>query len=236
MADRHPTTFWPPTCDSDKPKKRPNTHVMEDLVVTFVRHGESLANRKRVVQGQEGGQLTVRGAKQAAALAERLARPGGVRYARLICSDSHRVRQTAYPIVQELRLPYEFDVRLRERAAGSLLGKPLGTSEREARRQGVPVRQYRPPGGGESWNDVLARAKDFLQSLQGQSGPVLVVSHGRSSPPAVLPGRTDPRTDAMNACAIGGFVTVVRRPTLRRRAKSDAVFGSADSSKRSSIW
>jgi broad specificity phosphatase PhoE len=50
---------------------------------------------------------------------------------------------------------------LRERGAGVFEGLPLATVAAACTAQGGPPRRFRPEGG-ESWEDVRARAKDFL--------------------------------------------------------------------------
>lgn len=64
-----------------------------------------------------------------------------------------------------------------------LEGSPLGTADKEAKKRGVGIREYRPEGG-ESWLDVQARARDFLMEVVGHHlttippVKVLIVSHG----------------------------------------------------------
>lgn len=75
-----------------------------------------------------------------------------------------------------------YDPLLREKAAGEHEGKPIGTTEQEARKRGIAFRAFKGEGG-ESWLDVKTRAGEFLDRLLSRhldSGPVkiLVVSHG----------------------------------------------------------
>ena len=58
----------------------------------------------------------------------------------------------------------QYDARLREKGAGSIEGKPLGTAEKMARHNKVAIRDFRPPGG-ESWRDVAARSQSFIRDL-----------------------------------------------------------------------
>jgi hypothetical protein len=62
-------------------------------------------------------------------------------------------------------VPLQYDARLREKGAGSLEGKPLGTAERMAKKNKVSIRDFRPPGGGESWRDVAARSQSFVREV-----------------------------------------------------------------------
>jgi broad specificity phosphatase PhoE len=76
-----------------------------------------------------------------------------------------------------------FDPRLREKGGGIYEGSPLGTSDKEAKKRGIAIREFRPEGG-ESWMDVNIRARLFLRELLDRylvsSRPVriLMVSHG----------------------------------------------------------
>ena len=75
-----------------------------------------------------------------------------------------------------------YEPLLREKGAGEHEGKPIGSTEQEARRRGIPFRAFKGEGG-ESWLDVNARAAAFLDTLLARhldSGPmrILVVSHG----------------------------------------------------------
>ena len=58
-------------------------------------------------------------------------------------------------------------MRLREKGAGVLEGKPLGTPSTMARQAGVSARQFKPEGG-ECWVDVSIRVKDFMQEVAGK--------------------------------------------------------------------
>lgn len=169
---------------------------MKSILLTFVRHGETLYNRMRLIQGQAGGELTELGCLQACALAERISRMDP--FDMLCTSDLKRALQTSRAIVAaNPTLPILIDKRLREKGCGVLEGKPLGTAESVAKELRVDVRSYRPENG-ESWEDVQRRAHRFLddivlrfplmmkravllgQSLRpyGESPRVLVVSHG----------------------------------------------------------
>ncbi|XP_077984911.1 fructose-2,6-bisphosphatase TIGAR B-like [Glandiceps talaboti] len=137
-----------------------STHQM--LFVTLVRHGETVANKTRTVQGQADGCLTKLGELQAQRLGKRLA---DTQFDAIICSDLLRTRQTA-ACVMKFR-PFQnvyLEPLLRERAAGVLEGRPYGTHEKLAKAAGISSRKYSPEGG-ESWEDVKSRAKQFGEKL-----------------------------------------------------------------------
>ena len=58
-------------------------------------------------------------------------------------------------------------MRLREKGAGILEGKPLGTPSTLAKKAGVSAREFKPEGG-ESWLDVHMRVKDFIKEIAGK--------------------------------------------------------------------
>lgn len=55
----------------------------------LVRHGETFANVKRIIQGQQGGELTKPGMEQADKLGARLQTQ---RFNKVFCSDLNRCR------------------------------------------------------------------------------------------------------------------------------------------------
>ncbi|KAJ4462527.1 putative histidine phosphatase family protein [Paratrimastix pyriformis] len=152
------------------------------MEVTLLRHGETLANRLRIAQGQSDVALSALGHAQAACLADWLEKG---QFDEIFCSDLQRTRETlAHLISRHPRLPVTLDPRLREKSSGEFEGKPTHTADKMAVGAGVGLRAYRPPGG-ESWEDVTQRAMHFLYSelvprAQRAAPPrrVLVVSHG----------------------------------------------------------
>lgn len=158
-----------------------NCKAMELFIVRQygLRSGQTVANVQRTLQGQQDGELTELGIQQASRLGRRLQ---GTEFAAIYCSDLKRCRDTLAQILQFGPAPDPvFDPRLREKGGGVYEGSPLGTSDKEAKKRGIRVREFRPEGG-ESWLDVNARAKAFLQDIIARhvATPckVLVVSHG----------------------------------------------------------
>lgn len=89
----------------------------------LVRHGETLANARRVIQGHTHNvSLSSRGRGQIEKLAQRLkAQPISAVYS----SDLRRACESAEIVAKELSLPVYFDRRLRERCYGEFEGKPV---------------------------------------------------------------------------------------------------------------
>lgn len=148
--------------------------------LTLVRHGESDWNDQEVIQGQnDTARLTGLGRHQARAVAAQLR---GSTYDRLISSDLERARETATIIAEELDLKVEVDTLLRERSLGVFEGGPSSnlTSECTGIKGQVLVDPDARPSQGESFQDVVTRADQFLDDV-GERWPnerLLVVTHG----------------------------------------------------------
>jgi broad specificity phosphatase PhoE len=147
--------------------------------ITLVRHGETVNNRARVVQGQDPtqGKLTSRGITQARRLGERLAAiPFEVAY----CSPLERAVVTLAQVLAarngDRALPLVFPPELREVNMGVLHGRPH--TEWRAAIHGDPM-AWRPEGG-ESWLDVQRRVTDYLRRAILPAGhkTILIVAHG----------------------------------------------------------
>ncbi len=149
------------------------------LELVLVRHGETLWNRERRVQGQSPNPLSNLGLKQARRLGVRLMDETFDRtFDRVYSSDLPRALQTA-----ELALPGVDaiqDARLREISRGILEGKiDADLTPEEARVREAMRRDrygYRPQGG-ENFADVAARVGAWLSSLP-EEGRVIAFTHG----------------------------------------------------------
>ena len=101
-----------------------------EVRVILVRHGETEANKRGILQGQSEWPLSARGRAQAAAAGRALR---GRSFTRVYCSDLGRCRDTLAAILAEraagtTRAPPAFDPVLREMALGHLEGNPRGTA------------------------------------------------------------------------------------------------------------
>lgn len=145
------------------------------LELWLIRHGETVWNAERRIQGQQHNPLSELGVLQARQLGARLL---GETFDTLYCSDLKRAVQTA-ELVFPGREPV-FDTRLREIARGDLegqLGAELVGEQRDVytamQRDLINVR----PPGGENYRDLAVRAVPWLESLP-ESGKVVAVTHG----------------------------------------------------------
>ena len=146
----------------------------------LVRHGESTANARGIVQGHDDSpDLTLRGRLQAQRLV------GILRHRSvdaLYSSDLRRAQRTANVLSNPLGLPVQTDRALRERGFGVFEGGPLSalrpefTGIRHDRVEDVHAR----PVGGESLDDVYRRAGEFVGwlLLHEVGRNVVVVTHG----------------------------------------------------------
>jgi glucosyl-3-phosphoglycerate phosphatase len=144
---------------------------MERLLL--VRHGQSLWNAEKTLQGQADIGLSERGRAQARALAPMLARwqPEGV-----VCSDLQRARQTAQLMGYATAA---LDARWREADLGDWTGRRADEliAEDSARYQRWRDGEQAPPGG-ESMAEFRARIAAAIDVLRPWPGTVLVITHG----------------------------------------------------------
>lgn len=139
----------------------------------LVRHGETVWNSERRLQGQEDIPLSARGIEQARALAPVVQ---AFAPATVVASDLQRAHQTA----EELGFGGCLrDERLREAHLGIWVGlraAELMATEPDsylAWRQGTLT-----PPEGESFERLMERTRGALSDALEGPGPVLVVTHG----------------------------------------------------------
>jgi len=150
------------------------------LQVYLVRHGETLWNAERRIQGQSDSPLTDKGETQARQVAER-AKALGITH--IITSDLGRTRRTAEIIADICGCDVTLEPRLRELNMGVLERRPLDslTEEEEGwRRQLVNGTADGRIPEGESMQELSERMHAALAAcleLPEGSRPLLV-SHG----------------------------------------------------------
>ncbi len=143
------------------------------MAVLLLRHGETALNAARVMQPADTP-LSARGQAQARAVAQRLARRGGI--AAIVSSDLPRAWLTAQAVAAALALPIRPSVWLQERNFGDLRGRPYDALGFD------PLAMPEAPPGGESAAAFVQRVQqafdDLLQQHHGLDGDLLVVTHG----------------------------------------------------------
>lgn len=143
------------------------------MAVILVRHGETALNAARVMQPADTP-LSERGQIQARAVAQRLAKQGGI--GAIVSSDLPRAWLTAAPIAAALGLPVRASASLQERNFGDLRGRPYDTLGFD------PLIMDAAPPGGESAADFMQRLHQAFEHLlllhAAQTGDLVVVTHG----------------------------------------------------------
>jgi len=150
------------------------------LQVYLVRHGETVWNAERRIQGQSDSPLTEKGEQQAWQVGERVKHLG---ITHIIASDLGRTRRTAEIIADACGCSVTLDPRLRELNMGVLEKRPLdGLTAEEEQWRATLVNGTE--GGripeGESMTEMATRMHAALNAcldLPAGSRPLLV-SHG----------------------------------------------------------
>ena len=142
--------------------------------LVFETHAWSVDNEQGLATGWLSGCVSERGEDEARQLgARRLAQHVDVVYT----SDLRRAVQTAELAFADTARPIRWDWRLRECNYGELNGCPV--EQLEAAR---PSHVDEPFPGGESYRQVVARMRSFLQDLRGSwsGADVVLIGHTAS--------------------------------------------------------
>ena len=150
-----------------------------ETIFGLMRHGQTLANRDKMIQGQTESPLSPHGLSQAEDWGAALVGRG---FERILTSDLGRAMETARIINRHLGgLPTEQDPGLREQDWGRWTGlsiPELRDNDPELARQEARGWDFQPPGG-ESRRQMLARAMAALERAASghPGGRILVVCH-----------------------------------------------------------
>jgi broad specificity phosphatase PhoE len=121
---------------------------MWEMKLLIVRHAESKANIKGILQGQKiDTSLSKLGKEQAKKVGERLK---DEKIEAVYSSDLKRAKETAEEIAKHHKLKVILDKRLREKDHHNK----------------------------EKWKEVVKRVKSFLKDVQKHKGNIIIVSHG----------------------------------------------------------
>jgi alpha-ribazole phosphatase len=130
-------------------------------LITLVRHGESIWNGERRIQGHQDPPLSSRGRQQAALLAARLGGHLPQRPTALYASPLRRAAETAEIVGAAVSLPVIAEPDLREMGLGSWEGRT------------VPEIRAASPGAYEGWlRDPLAHPAPGGERLEAFAGRV----------------------------------------------------------------
>lgn len=148
-------------------------------MILLARHGETEFNVARRAQGLVDSPLTALGVRQAHAMARLVAdlverEPGAWR---MVSSPLGRAVATARIFSERTGLPFVIDERIREHSMGSFDGLHSAEFVPKFRMDVAPrLRPFHTPDG-ESFDAVVTRVRDFLDSIPNDHR-VIVVSHG----------------------------------------------------------
>jgi probable phosphoglycerate mutase len=151
----------------------------------LLRHGETVWNRERRVQGRLDSPLTPLGIEQARRFGFRLKELLDPAHGyRLVSSPLGRALRTAEIVAETLgwqQLELSADERLTEMAWGrwdGLTAAEIEAMDPELWQARIDDRWTRPPpDGGETQQDVLDRAAGWLSSIENNAR-LIVVAHG----------------------------------------------------------
>ena len=145
--------------------------------VYLVRHGATEWNVDKRAQGTADVPLNDMGELQARRVAEQLA---DVRLDAVFSSDLSRAYETARVIAAAHGLEVEKDPDFREIDQGEWTGLPVDEIRERWPDMWGPARHYSPRPGGESPQEVRARALAGLRRVveRHPAGSVAIVSHG----------------------------------------------------------
>jgi len=144
----------------------------------LVRHGETLANRQNINQGQKDTGLTRKGREQAKKIGKRLA-DENIMVDIIYCSDLGRTKETAKEIMHYVQAPIRYVKALRERRMGIFEGTPLGAYTEHIKKHGRDLFHYKSKGG-ESIQEAFERVKKFYDECidKHHGKTVLWITHG----------------------------------------------------------
>lgn len=141
------------------------------MKIILIRHGQSVANEKNIIQGHTNFKLSKKGKKQAKKVALRFKK---TKIDIIFSSDLGRAKETAKTIKKfHKKTPIYFSRLLRERNFGYLEGQ-------NADKINISKFRNKRPKGGETPSDVRKRAKEFLKHLTKKhpDKTILVLTHG----------------------------------------------------------
>ncbi len=152
---------------------------MPDIYLT--RHGQTVWNTEIRMQGRQNSPLTLDGIAGAERLGEALRK---IPFSRCFSSPMPRAIHTSALLLRGREVPLTISECLAEMDLGDWEGLSMSEASERFPETFYHFRNrpdlYHPTGSGESFYDVLSRARAFLEDLKNLSvddEPVLVVTH-----------------------------------------------------------
>ena len=153
------------------------------MQIILVRHGESISNAKKQLQGHYDSPLSKKGIYQAQDMNRDFSQLNYI-FTKVYSSDLQRAAHTARIITQDLNSPkIIFTSLLRELDLG-ILTRRFDHSLSEAERTMLAtlwVNYDSKIDGGESMNQLISRIQSLLQKVLSETNPngrILIISHG----------------------------------------------------------
>lgn len=154
--------------------------------IYVLRHGETIWNKEGRLQGTTDVPLNEYGIKLAEMTREGLKKEG-IHFEKIYSSPLIRAMQTAETIRGDEEIQLVTDERIREMGFGEAEGRFI--KEINENPDYINIKycfsipsKYKAEAGAESYEEIMARAKDFLENelrpLEGQYENILVVCHG----------------------------------------------------------
>jgi len=152
-------------------------------LITLIRHGESVWNGERRIQGNQDPPLSPRGRRQAALLAARLGVHLAQRPAALYASPLRRAAETAEIVAAAFSVPVLPEPGLREIGLGAWEGRTvpeIRAGSPGAYEAWLQDPQAHPAPGGERLEAFAARVTAAFERLRGAhpGADLVLVSHG----------------------------------------------------------
>lgn len=161
-------------------------------ILLLVRHGETVDNANKIMQGQTQGMLNDEGVRQARQLRDQMA---ATPIDAVVSSDLKRAMDTAMIVAEPHCLEVQTTELLRERDWGSFTGRYIPDLKDEVW-----------PDDIETLEAMMNRARRFLDFIKGEypGKTVLAVGHGiiNKAIQAVYYGKQMPQVEKMLNCEV----------------------------------
>lgn len=146
------------------------------MKIYLMRHGETDANRSKVLQGQLDRPLNDSGRQQAREAARELA---GIVFDKIYSSPLSRAVETGELASGVGRENFILDDRIQEIGFGEAEGKPFSSLGDGFATFFSAPEKYRACNGAEDFESLIARVGNFLEEIKTEKDEtVLILSHG----------------------------------------------------------
>lgn len=147
------------------------------MKLIIVRHGQTIANSKKIIQGKIGGKLTKKGIEQAKEVGRHLKEHHQIDM--VFCSPLNRCVETLNYILEEY--PIEGEILMSKLIEERDFGEYSGMEEHMINWEEIDQdNKINKAMGVESWKDMGKRVELFLEDLKLEDNEktILIVSHG----------------------------------------------------------